>query len=118
MSEISILHNPRCSKSRQTLQLLQDRGLDFKVVKYLKAPLTEEQILSIKVKLGVGSVSDFMRIKEQEYKLSGLNSDSSEQELVNAMVKYPKLIERPIVIVADQARIGRPPEAILALFDA
>lgn len=115
MADVKILHNPRCSKSRQTLQLLSDKELAVDVIEYLKTPLNENELEDIKSKLEANSFRDFMRTKEAEYKTAGLQSGSSEEALRKAMVQYPKLIERPIVITATSARIGRPPEAVLAI---
>lgn len=117
MSTISILHNPRCSKSRQTLALLEENQIDAEVIEYLKTPLNAQQLKSIKSKLGISSFIDMMRTKEAEFKTAGLSkTESSEEALVEAMVEYPKLIERPIVITQDKAAIGRPPESVMQLF--
>lgn len=115
MADIKILHNSRCSKSRQTLQLLQDKEITFEVIEYLKTPLDNAALIEIKQKLGVKSFRDFMRTKESEYKSAGLDQCSSEEALLNAMIEYPKLIERPIVFTPTAARIGRPPEAVLEI---
>ncbi len=117
MSKITILHNPRCSKSRQTLQLLNDQQADVEVIEYLKTPLNAEALTAIKEKLGIDSYLEMMRPKEAEFKSQGLGKGSSEDELLNAMVNVPKLMERPIVVVGNQARIGRPPEQVLELFN-
>ncbi|MCY7294104.1 arsenate reductase (glutaredoxin) [Alteromonas sp. a30] len=114
MTNISILHNPRCSKSRQTLQLLNDGGYATTVVEYLKTPPDATTLQQIKEKLGLASFKGMMRTKEAEFKEMGLNNDDvSEETLLNAMLTCPKLIERPIVITDDSARIGRPPELVL-----
>ena len=116
MKDITILHHPRCSKSRQTLQLLTDHGCEPTIVEYLKTPLSAEALQAIKTKLGVSSFKAMMRVKEAEFKQQALNSDTvTEAELLNAMVTCPKLIERPIVITETQARIGRPPEQVLEI---
>lgn len=110
---VSIYHNPRCSKSRQTLQLLQENGVEPTVVEYLKTPPTHDELQSIVRKLG-GSVKDIIRTKEIEYKESGANDPQcSEQQLIEILVSTPKLIERPIVVNGDKAAIGRPPENVL-----
>ncbi|MES9945822.1 MAG: arsenate reductase (glutaredoxin) [Candidatus Thiodiazotropha sp.] len=110
---IEIYHNPRCSKSRQTLQLLQDRGIDPDVVEYLKTPpdkATLEQILDM---LGL-EPRELMRKKEQEYKALQLDDPAlTRDQLMQAMIANPKLIERPIVIQNGKAAIGRPPEKVL-----
>ncbi|MBU2976789.1 arsenate reductase (glutaredoxin) [Alteromonas sp. C1M14] len=116
MKTITLLHNPRCSKSRQTLALLQEKGISPTIIEYLKQPLDGQQIAQIAKQLGVNSYRDMMRTKEPEYKQLGLhNAQTSENDLLDAMVSVPKLIERPVVIVGEQARIGRPPEAVLEL---
>ena len=110
---VSIYHNPRCSKSRQTLQLLQENGVEPTVIEYLKTPPTHDELQSIVRKLG-GSVKDIIRTKETEYKESGANDPQcSEQQLIEILVSTPKLIERPIVVNGDKAAIGRPPENVL-----
>lgn len=115
MSDFSILHNPRCSKSRQTLTLLQENGVEPTVVEYLKQPPSEQQLHSIIKNLGV-KPRDILRNKEAEYKDAGLdNKDLSDKEIVSLMVKYPKVIERPIVYNDKVAAVGRPPENVLDL---
>lgn len=113
MSEVTIYHNPRCSKSRATLALLEERGIQPRIVKYLETPPTAEELRDILQKLGIGP-RDLIRKKEAEYKEQGLdNPNLSDEELVAAMVSHPRLIERPIVVVGDKAAIGRPPENVL-----
>ncbi|MFZ8201668.1 arsenate reductase (glutaredoxin) [Alteromonas portus] len=116
MSDITIIHNPRCSKSRQTLALLEEKGVTPSVVEYLKHPLNAQELKSIFKKLNVGSVREMMRTKETEYKEANLGDDAvSDDALFDAMAETPKLIERPIVIKGSEARIGRPPEAVLEI---
>ena len=116
MTDVTIIHNPRCSKSRQTLALLEENGVTPEVVEYLKAPLSVDALKTIFKKLNVESVRDMMRIKEDEYKAANLgDSGVTEEKLFNAMAETPKLIERPIVIKGDNARIGRPPESVLEI---
>lgn len=115
MSEIRIYHNPRCSKSRETLKLLQDKGIEPTVVEYLKDAPSEADIRQLISLLGLSSARDLMRTKEAEYKEQGLADIADEAALVSAMANTPKLIERPIVINGDQARIGRPPEQVLEI---
>ncbi|MFC7049734.1 arsenate reductase (glutaredoxin) [Emcibacter nanhaiensis] len=111
---VTIYHNPRCSKSRQTLALLEEKGIAPEVVEYLKDVPTKAQLADILKMLGMSSARDLMRKKEAEYKDNGLDDDSlSEDQLLDALVKHPKLIERPIVIKGGKAAIGRPPEAVL-----
>ncbi len=112
---IKILHNPRCSKSRQTLQLLRDNGVEPDIVEYLKTPPDRETLEQILDMLGM-EPQDLMRKKEKEYKEAGLNDpDLSRDQLIDAMLAHPKLIERPIVIKGRKARLGRPPEQVLEI---
>jgi arsenate reductase len=112
---ITIYHNPRCSKSRQTLALLQDRGVEAEIIEYLKTPpdaATLKKILSL---LGL-KPRELMRKKEAVYKDKGLdNPGLSDDELIAAMINDPVLIERPIVIADGRAAIGRPPEKALEI---
>ena len=115
MSEIQIYHNPRCSKSRQTLALLTEQGIQPEVVEYLKTPPTEQTLRIILEQLNM-TARDLLRTGEAVYKELKLSDKSiSDQELISAMCKYPKLIERPIVIHDGKAKIGRPPEAVLEI---
>lgn len=115
MSDIRIYHNPRCSKSRETLALLQEQGIEPTVVEYLKDTPTANELAELLQKLGV-QARQLMRSKEEEYKALGLdNPELSEDQLINAMVEHPKLIERPIVVAGNQARIGRPPHLVLEI---
>jgi arsenate reductase (glutaredoxin) len=110
---VTIYHNPRCSKSRQGLQLLKDNSQEITVVEYLKTPPDQKTLTNILDKLAM-EPRDLMRKKEKEYKENGLNDDSlSREALIAAMVKFPKLIERPIVVAGDKVALGRPPENIL-----
>jgi len=113
MSSTTLYHNPRCSKSRQTLQLLQDNGIEPTIVEYLKNPLSAQVIKDILAKLGI-SAHQLMRVKEAQYKeLKIKESDFNEQQLIDILVQTPKLIERPIFVNGDKAVIGRPPENVL-----
>jgi arsenate reductase len=115
MTNITIYHNPRCSKSRQTLQLLRDRGFEPRVVEYLKNPLSASQIKRLLALLKM-KPRDLMRTKEAEYKaLNLINPKLSNDSLIAAMVEHPVLMERPVVVVGDKAAIGRPPEKVLAI---
>ena len=112
---VKILHNPRCSKSRQTLALLQEQGVEPVVVEYLKTPPSREELQDILVKLSM-SPRDLMRKGEAEYKDNNLSDENlTNAELIDAMLAHPKLIERPIVISQGQVRIGRPPESVLEI---
>lgn len=116
MADIKILHNPRCSKSRETLKLLEEKGINAEVVEYLKTPLTETELRELYSKLSFTDVTQMMRIKEAEYKEAGLNEASTtDDQRFAAMVQYPKLLERPVVVNGNKARIGRPPESVLEI---
>ncbi|MCC2615571.1 arsenate reductase (glutaredoxin) [Aestuariibacter halophilus] len=117
MSTLQILHNPRCSKSRQTLQLLQDNGHTPDIVEYLKTPLSINELSMLVEKLGINDVRQMMRTKEALYKALDLANPAHDNDsLLNVLAEHPALIERPIVINGEQAAIGRPPENVLALF--
>jgi len=107
---LTIYHNPRCSKSRQTLQLIEEAGAPVTIVEYLKTPLTADQISTLAKQLGVSAI-EMMRTKEAKFKEQNLKG-ASEQQLISAMASTPKLIERPIVVQGDKAIIGRPPENV------
>ncbi|SRR5690606_7090827 len=111
-----IYHNPRCSKSRATLALLEERGIEAEVVEYLKTPPDAKRLKSLLRKLGMRA-ADLIRKNEKEWKESGLDTNAREEDLIALMVRHPILIERPIVEVGDRARIGRPPENVLELFE-
>lgn len=116
---VTIYHNPRCSKSRETLSLLQSRGIDPQVVLYLDTPPdadTLRELLQLLQLLGMVSPRELMRQKEDLYKSLNLADQAlSDAALIQAMVDNPKLIERPIVVSRGQARIGRPPEQVLEI---
>lgn len=115
MSVYKIFHNPKCSKSRQALQLLKDNNCKIEIISYLEIDLKVSLIKDILKKLTL-KPRDILRKGEQEYKDNNLKKDNlSEEDLINYMIKYPKLIERPIVIKGDKAVIGRPPEKVLEL---
>ncbi len=109
---ITIYHNPRCSKSRQGLALVEASGKDFEIVKYLDATITFQQLKTIISKLHIDPI-DLVRKNEAIWKSDFKGKTLSYTEIINAMVLNPKLIERPIVINGDKATIGRPPETIL-----
>ncbi len=109
----TMFHNPRCSKSRQTLELLNENGVHPEIVKYLENPPTIEELKEILDMLGIGP-RELMRKGEAEYKAQGLADENlSDEELITAMVKTPRLIERPIVIKNGRAALGRPPVSVL-----
>jgi len=112
---VRILHNPRCSKSRATLALLQEHGIQPEVSLYLETPPSREELRGILRKLGMNP-RELMRKGEAEYKALRLDEDAlGEEELIAAMVANPRLIERPIVLANGKAAIGRPPEAVLSI---
>lgn len=114
MEQVTILHNPRCSKSRQTLALLNEKGIEPVIIEYLKTPLSLEELKTLAKQLGQVSPIDMMRTKEPEFKiLKDQNAHLTDDILFAAMTNTPKLIERPIVIHNDKAAIGRPPERVL-----
>ena len=112
---VTIFHNPRCSKSRQTLELLKSNDVEPNIVEYLKTPPTSAELSNIIKMLGV-DIRDIIRTKESEYKEVGADNKSlSDSELLSILVATPKLIERPIVITGNKAAIGRPPENVLSI---
>ena len=114
-TQATIYHNPRCSKSRQTLALLEEKGIAPEIVLYLETPPTAYQIKDILAKLAI-QPRQLMRVKEALYKENGLADESlTSEQLIDAMVKFPKLIERPIVLANDKAALGRPPEDVLSI---
>ena len=115
MTDLTLYHNPRCSKSRGALELLEARGLQPKVVRYLETPPSAAELRDLLGKLGVNA-RQLLRSGEDDYKALGLGDASlSEAQLIDAMVQQPKLIERPILVKGDKAVIGRPPEKVLEL---
>ena len=112
---VTIYHNPRCSKSRQTLALLEQRGIKPKVIEYLATPPTESELRHLLKLLGMRP-RDLLRQKEEEYKQAQLDDpDVSDTQIIRAMVKHPRLIERPIVVAGGKAALGRPPESVLKI---
>lgn len=109
---IKIYHNPRCSKSRQGLAILEKNGVDFTIIKYLEEKITFEELSEIISLLDIKPLS-LIRKGEQIWKDNFKGKELTDSEIINAMVTYPKLIERPIVVNKNQAVIGRPPEDIL-----
>jgi len=113
--EIIIYHNPRCSKSRQTLSLIEEQGITPTIIDYQKTPPTHQQLDSILRGLEL-QPRELMRRKEAEYSALNLNDEAlSRDQLIEAMIQTPKLIERPIVVAGDSIAIGRPPESVLAI---
>ena len=112
---LTIYHNPRCAKSRETLQLIKDEGKDVEVIEYLKQPPTEEELREILAKLNL-PIDYLIRKDEAIYKSEFKDQELSEDQLIAALVKYPQLMERPIVIKDGQAILGRPPENVKKFF--
>ena len=115
MSKYKIFHNSRCSKSRQALQILQDKNCEIEIINYLQVDLEASLIKNILKKLSL-KPRDILRKDEKEYKENNLKDTGlSDDYLIDYMIRYPKLIERPIVIKGDRAVLGRPPENVLEL---
>jgi arsenate reductase len=113
--DIRIYHNPRCSKSRQTLDLLRQRGIEPTIIEYLKTPPSAQELEEILHKLGVGP-REVMRANEADYKALALERpELSDAELIQALQEHPQLLQRPIVVTAQRAAIGRPPEQVLEI---
>jgi arsenate reductase len=111
---VTIFHNPKCSKSRATLALLQERGIEPEVVEYLKKPPTAAELKAIVAKLGIPA-EQLVRKGEQIYKTEYAGKKLTDAQWIDAMVRHPILIERPIVIRGNKAVLGRPPENVLVL---
>ena len=114
--QILLLHNPRCSKSRATLALLEEREAEFEVREYLNEPLTREELSSLGERLG-RPLREWIRHKEAAFGEAGLSGESSDEALLDAVSGQPILMERPILVRGQRAAIGRPPEDVLALLD-
>ena len=115
MRVFTIYHNPRCSKSRQTLQILRDKGIEPSIVEYLKTPLQKDELKKISTSLGFRP-KEFVRKNESDFKERNLvNHLEDDDKMIEAMAAYPKIIERPIVVLKDKAVIGRPPDNVLKL---
>jgi arsenate reductase len=117
MSTVTIYHNPRCSKSRQALDLLERQGVEPQVIEYLKTPLNADQIAELLDLLGL-QPSELMRSNQAEYRELGLDDPGlSRAQLIQAMVEHPRLIQRPIVVSRGRAALGRPPERVLEILE-
>ncbi|WP_254592726.1 arsenate reductase (glutaredoxin) [Pectobacterium polaris] len=115
-TSVTIYHNPRCSKSRETLALLQEHNITPDVVLYLDTPPDAATLAQLIKQLGLTSARELMRTKEEIYQQLGLSDAAlTEAQLIQAMIDNPKLIERPIVVAQGQARIGRPPQQVLEI---
>ncbi|MBI3571781.1 MAG: arsenate reductase (glutaredoxin) [Gammaproteobacteria bacterium] len=113
---VTIYHNPQCAKSRATLKLLEDRGLKPNVIEYLKTPPSTTELKKLIGMLGI-TPRALLRTKEAEYKQLKLdNPSASDAQILHAMAKHPRLIERPIVVSGNRAALGRPPEQVLNIF--
>lgn len=111
---MKIYHNSRCSKSRDSFNLLTEQGIEFETIEYLKTPLTREELRELLEKLNI-SAKDLIRKGEKDFKENFKGKELSEEQWVEAMLEYPKLIERPIVVKGDKAVIGRPIEKVIDL---
>ena len=112
---VTIYHNPRCSKSRQTLELLRRQGLEPTIIEYLKNPPDRDELSGILTLLGL-SPRDLMRKKEEAYTANGLDAGNlSDDQLLDALIEHPVLMERPVVLANGKAAIGRPPENVLEI---
>ena len=111
---MKIYHNPRCSKSRQSLALLRENGVEPEVIEYLKTPPNKTTLRGLLKKLGMAA-HDILRTKEDPYAACGISPESTEAEILAAIVANPVLLERPIIVKGNRAVIGRPPENVLAL---
>ena len=113
MTDVTIYHNPRCTKSRQTLELLKENNITPEIILYLESPPTKTKISNLLNKLNI-SARDLVRTSEDAYKQKGLSDNTlSDEQLIEAMIAEPKLIQRPIVVAGEKAVIGRPPKNIL-----
>ncbi|MDD7914453.1 arsenate reductase (glutaredoxin) [Polaribacter sp. MSW5] len=111
---MKIYHNKMCSKSRCSYDLLKDKGVEFETIEYLKKPLTKAELTELLSKLNIPA-EDLIRTSESDYIQNFKGKNLSELEWINAMIKYPKLIERPIVVKGNKAVIGRPIEKVIEL---
>jgi arsenate reductase len=116
MDRLIVYHNPRCSKSRGTLELLEKRGVPFEVIEYMKTPPSRATLTDLARRLALPARA-WVRTQEAEYAAAGLDANSPDERIMDAMAAHPALIERPIVVRGARAVIGRPPERVLALLD-
>lgn len=112
--EILLLHNPRCSKSRATLALLEEKGAAFQVRSYLDEPLDAAELADLRSRLGK-PVGEWVRKKEEPFVAAGLPADADDEALIALIVEHPGVLERPIVVRGSRAAVGRPPENVLEL---
>ncbi len=111
---MKIYHNPRCSKSRDSFNYLTEQGIEFETIEYLKIPFTKDSLKTVLKQLGIPA-KDLIRKGEKDFKEHFKGKELSEDEWIDAMLQYPKLIERPIVVKGDKAVIGRPLDKVIAL---
>ena len=111
MKSIVIYHNPKCSKSRKTLEYIKDKNINPTIKLYLQEDITEKEIKNIVKMLGIKPI-ELVRQQEEEFKVYK-NKDLNDEEVFNLLIKYPKLIERPIVVIDNRAILSRPPEKVL-----
>ena len=115
--EVVIYHNARCSKSRSACEIVAGRGIEARIVEYLKTPPSRDELCAVLQKLGM-KASELVRRGEEEYKQHYAGRTLTEDEWLDALIEHPILIERPIIVRGDRAVIGRPPEKVLELLDA
>ena len=111
---MKLYHNPRCSKSREGLAILRDRNLDFEIVEYFKVPLTKEELSNIIKKLNIAPI-DLVRKNERIWKENFKDQKLDNEQVLDALVEHPKLIERPILVNGNLAVVGRPPEHLISI---
>lgn len=114
LDALTLLHNPRCSKSRAAKALLEERGVAYRERRYLEEPLTPAELAELRRRLGAPA-AEWVRRGEDEYKSAGLSRESADEDLIAALAAHPVLIERPILVARERAVVGRPPERILSL---
>jgi arsenate reductase len=112
---VEIWHNPRCRKSRETLALLRQKGIEPEIREYLTDTPSVDELKTVLGKMGFDTARDWMRTKEADYKALDLKNETDEGRLLAAMAAHPKLIERPVVINGARAALGRPPETVLGI---
>ncbi|HLV14674.1 MAG TPA: arsenate reductase (glutaredoxin) [Xanthomarina sp.] len=110
----TLYHNPRCSKSREALQLLEEKGESIEIIKYLETPLTKEELTKLIQLIDIEPI-ELVRTNEKDWKENFKGKTLTNEEIIEAMVAYPKLIERPIAVKGQHAAIGRPPENVLEI---
>lgn len=115
MTQSILYHNPRCSKSRAALEIIEGKGIEPTIVRYLETPPDHQTLKQLLKQLGI-SARELLRKGEDEYQVLNLADETlTEEQIIDAMIKHPKLIERPIFVVGNKAVIGRPPEKVLEL---